>query len=61
MNQSKSDTICLYCGQDYSDPNGVAGDDYMYHGHILFDCPDPDMMERAWLNASPTERAEVWP
>lgn len=52
---------CPYCGEDYSDPNDVAGDDYMYHGHILFDCPRPDRMEWAWLRASPLEREEVWP
>jgi hypothetical protein len=36
-------------------------DEYMYHGHILFDCPNPDPMERAYLNASPKEREEHWP
>ena len=51
---------CRYCGSDYSDPNGVASDDYMRHGHIIFDCPNRDQMERAYLNASPKERSEVW-
>lgn len=55
-----SDTICPYCGEDYGDPDGPS-DDYMYHGHILWDCPNPDKMERAYLNASLVERAEVWP
>lgn len=51
---------CPYCGKDYTDPNDVASDEYMYHGHIINDCPDPDMMERVYLNASPKEREEVW-
>jgi len=51
---------CPYCGEDYTDPNGVASDDYMYQGHIIFDCPCPDKMERAFLNASAKERNEVW-
>lgn len=56
-----TDTICPYCGSDYSDPNGVASDDYMWHGHIVNDCPDPDRMVWAYLNASAQERIEVWP
>lgn len=53
------DTECPYCGVDYGDD--TASDDYMYQGHILFDCSNPDRMEWAYLNASPVERAEVWP
>lgn len=53
-------TDCPYCGKDYTaGPDGPA-DDYMYQGHILFECPDPDKMERAYLNASPVEKEEVW-
>jgi len=54
-------TKCPYCGEDYSDPNGVASDEYMYHGHIIMECENPDKMERAYLNASPEERENHWP
>jgi len=52
---------CDYCGQTYATEDDVPSDDYLRHGHVLFDCPSPDKMERAWLNASPVERAEAWP
>lgn len=57
----QQDTICPYCKKDYSDPNGVASLDYMYQGHIIHDCPNPDKMERAYLNAAPAEVGEHWP
>jgi len=48
--------ICEYCGDETEDENGVASDDYMYHGHLLFDCSEVPALVRARLNAPPEER-----
>lgn len=58
---AESASHCSNCGEEYSDPNGIASEEYMWQGHVLFDCPDPNQMFKAWLNASPAERQEVWP
>lgn len=56
------DHRCEYCGEVYWEPvDAPAGPGYMFQGHVLFECEDPDQMFKAWLNASPVERQKVWP
>lgn len=50
---------CDYCGEDYTDPNGVASDEYMWTGHILNDCPDVPEDVFDYVNAPPQERKDI--
>lgn len=46
---------CPYCGEDYTSDGEYPGDGYMFEGHILFDCPDPDEDHRRHINQPPSE------
>lgn len=42
-------TACPYCGTDTHDPGGPS-DDYMYVGHMIFDCREIPDMAHEWFN-----------
>lgn len=53
---------CPNCGQTYHEPvDNPASPGYLWECHVLFECPNPDQMEKARLNASGREINEVWP
>lgn len=61
MTTVESDTgtdRCEFCGEDYTDPNGVAPDQYMWEGHVIMECEEVPDDVRDWYNEPCTEVAD---